>query len=56
MAPGVPLNEIWAVFPEQIVVAPEMVAVGKTFAVTVTASESVLVHGFTPDEETLIKI
>ena len=56
MAPGVPLNEIWVEFPEQIVVVPEIVAVGNAFTVTVIESVSVLVHGFTPDDVTLTKV
>jgi hypothetical protein len=56
VAPGVPLNEIWAVFPEQIVVVPEMVAVGKAFTVTITESVSVLTHEFAPDEVTFTKV
>ena len=43
-------------FPKQIVAAPEIVTVGKTFTVTVTESESILVHGFAPDEVTFTKI
>ena len=56
MAPGVPLKKIWVEFPEQIVVAPEMVADGNEITVTVTESESILVHGFAPDELTFTKI
>ena len=36
MVSGVPLNVIWVVVPEQIVVAPEIVAVGNAVTVTVT--------------------
>ena len=56
MAPGVPLKEIWVVFPKQIVAAPEIVTVGKAFTVTVTESDSVWVHGFAPDEVTFTKV
>ena len=56
MAPGVPLNKIWVVFPEQMVAAPERVAVGKAFTVMVTESVSVLVHEFAPDEVTFTKV
>ena len=56
MAPGVPLKEIWVVFPEQIVVVPEMVAEGNEITLTVTEFDNVLVHVFAPDEVTFTKV
>ena len=56
MAPGVPLNEMMVDEPLQIVVAPEMVAVGNEITVTVTEFDSVLVHGFAPDKVTRTKV
>ena len=56
MAPGGPLNEIWAVFPAQIVEVPKMVAVGNEITVTVTASDTVWKHEFAPDEVTFTNV
>ena len=56
MAPGVPLNDICAVFPEQMVAAPEIVAVGNEITVTFTEFDNVLVHEFAPDEVTFTKV
>ena len=43
-------------FPEQIVAAPEIVAVGIEITVTVTASDNVWMHGFVPEDITLTKV
>ena len=55
MAPGVPLKVIVVIDPEQIVVVPEMEAVGKAFTVTTALPDCVCEHTGEPVEATLTK-
>ena len=53
MAPGVPLKVMAVVVPEQIVVVPEILAVGNALTVTIAFPDKFWVQGDAPDDVTL---
>ena len=53
MAFGVPMKVITAVLPEQIVVVPDILAVGKALTVITAEPITVCGHDGIPDNETL---